>query len=57
MVRNDNDYIEHVKLHKRKINYMKALEALRKSEMILTYYNPAYHIHMYYILLIKRLKK
>lgn len=42
MVRNDNDYIKHVKMHKKKINYMKALEALRKSRNE----NPAYHVKM-----------
>jgi hypothetical protein len=31
MVRNDNGYIGHVKEHKRKINYIKALRALSKS--------------------------
>ena len=31
MVRNENDYIKHVKLHRKKINYMKALGALRKG--------------------------
>ena len=38
MVRNDNDYTKHVKVHKRKISYMKAFEALRESRNE----NPAY---------------
>ena len=38
MVRNDNGYIEHVKEHKKKINYIKALRALNKSRNE----NPAY---------------
>ena len=38
MVRNENDYIEHVKEYKRRINYMKALRALSKSRNE----NPAY---------------
>ena len=39
MVRNENDYIEHVKEYKRRINYMKALRALSKSR----HENPAYN--------------
>ena len=34
MVRNENDYIEHVKEYKKKTNYIKALRALnKKAEM------------------------
>ena len=38
MSRNKSNYIEHVKVHNRKINYMKALKALSKSRSE----NPAY---------------
>jgi len=38
MVRNDNNYIKHVKVHKRKTNFMTALETLRKCRND----NPAY---------------
>ena len=38
MMRNKNNYIEHVKEYKKKINYIKALRALNKSRNE----NPAY---------------